>query len=178
MDDLKYVLKQQEDDWGDDRQSGSSTKTRDFRADNIHQSLLRTKYAGRAYFTQSGDESDSDERHVMFDDETLEISLAQESVESRETPLEIQGAGADQHVLKVMENSGWNKPGHMAHQGKARQSNGHPGSPSLRYDNPDRDSVKIVIALDILLNYARPYKKCGKFHDGRCEDWEMLESIA
>ncbi|OWY99919.1 hypothetical protein PHMEG_00029000 [Phytophthora megakarya] len=100
MDYLEYVLKQQEDDWDDDRQGSSSTKARDFRADNLRQGRLRTKYPGRAYVTQSGDESDSDERHLT------------------------------QHVLKVMENSGWNKRGHMAHQGKARQSNGHPGSPS------------------------------------------------
>ncbi|OWY98610.1 hypothetical protein PHMEG_00030582, partial [Phytophthora megakarya] len=134
MDDLEYVLKQQEDDWDDDRQSGSSTK-RDFRADNLRQGRLRTKYPGRAYVTQSGDESDSDERHVMFEDETLEISPTQESVESHEAPPENQGLGMTmeeliQHVLKVMENSGWNKPGHVTHQGKARQSNGHPGSPS------------------------------------------------
>ncbi|OWY98864.1 hypothetical protein PHMEG_00030257 [Phytophthora megakarya] len=43
------------------------------------------------------------------------------------------------------------EPGHMAHQGKARQGSGHPGSPS---------------------------PSCGKFHAGRSEDWEMLESIA
>ncbi|OWY92004.1 LOW QUALITY PROTEIN: hypothetical protein PHMEG_00039163 [Phytophthora megakarya] len=80
----------------------------------------------------------------MVEDETLEISPAQESVESRVAPPESQGPGMTmeeltQHVLKVMENSGWNKPGHMAHQGKARQSNSHPGSPSPRYDNPDQD---------------------------------------
>ncbi|OWZ00308.1 hypothetical protein PHMEG_00028531, partial [Phytophthora megakarya] len=72
MDDLEYVLKQQEDDWDDDRQGSSSTKARDFRADNLRQGRLRTKYPGRAYVTQSGDESDSDERHVAFEDETLE----------------------------------------------------------------------------------------------------------
>ncbi|OWY94764.1 hypothetical protein PHMEG_00035416, partial [Phytophthora megakarya] len=125
----------QEDNWDDDRQSSSSTKAREFRADNLRQGRLRTKYPGRAYVTQSGDESDSDERYVMFEDETLEISPAQESVESHKAPPENQGLGMTmeeltQHVLKVMENSGWNKPEHMAHQGKARQSNGHPGSPS------------------------------------------------
>ncbi|OWY94210.1 hypothetical protein PHMEG_00036128 [Phytophthora megakarya] len=137
MDDLEYVLKQQEDDWDDDRQGSSSTKAEDFRADNLHQGRFRTKYPGRAYVTQSGDESDSDERHVMFEDETLEISPAQESIESHEAPPETQGLGMTmeeltQHVLKVMEYSGWNKPGHVAHQGKARQSNDHPGSPSPR----------------------------------------------
>ncbi|OWZ09718.1 hypothetical protein PHMEG_00017539 [Phytophthora megakarya] len=144
MDDLEYVLKQQEDDWDDDRQSSSSTKARDFRADNLRQGRLRTKYPGRAYVTQSGDESDSDERHVVFEDETLEIPPTQEGAEPHEALPENQGLGMTmeeltQHVLRVMENSGWNKPGHMAHQGKARQSNGHPGSPSPRYDNPDRD---------------------------------------
>ncbi|OWY98863.1 hypothetical protein PHMEG_00030256 [Phytophthora megakarya] len=118
MDDLEYVLKQH--DWDDDRQSSSSTKARDFRADNLCKGRLRTKYPGRAYVTQSGDESDSDERHVMFEDETLEISPAQESVEPHTAPPENQGLGMTmeeltQHVLKVMENSGWNKPGHMTH---------------------------------------------------------------
>ncbi|OWY90425.1 hypothetical protein PHMEG_00041452 [Phytophthora megakarya] len=123
MDDLEYVVKQQEDDWDDDRQNVSFTKARDFRVDNLRQGRLKTKYPGRAYVPQSGDESDSDERHVMFEDETLEISPAQESVESREAPPEGQGPGMTmeeltQHVLKVMENSGWKKPGHMAHQAK------------------------------------------------------------
>ncbi|OWY94444.1 hypothetical protein PHMEG_00035826 [Phytophthora megakarya] len=172
MDDLEYVLKQQEDDWDDGRQSSSSTKARYFRADNLRQGRLRPKFPGRAYVTQSGDESDSDERHVMFEDETLEIP----------------------------PNLGWNKPGHMAHQGKARQSNRHPGSPSLRYDNPDQDMrcdnfngighrAENCWADLVCENCHRtghptqlcktlPCKKCGKFHDGRCEDWEMLESIA
>ncbi|OWZ12867.1 hypothetical protein PHMEG_00013903 [Phytophthora megakarya] len=124
------------------------------------------------------------------EDETLEISPAQERVEFHEVPPENQGLGMTmeeltQHVLKVMENLGWNKPGHMAHQGKARQSNGHPGSPSPRYDNPDRDmrcdnctGIGLRIAGQTLLCKTLPCKKCGKFHDGRCEDWEMLESIA
>ncbi|OWZ02030.1 hypothetical protein PHMEG_00026483 [Phytophthora megakarya] len=178
MDDLEYALKQQEDDWDDDRQSGSSTKTRDFRADNLRQGRLRTKYPGRAYVTQSGDESDSDERYVMFEDETLEISPAQESVESHKAPPENQGLGMTmeeltQHVLKVMENSGWNKPEHMAHQGQARQSNGHPGSPS-----PRPSLWKLSSQHPTQLCKTLPCKKYGKFHDGRCEDWEMLESIA
>ncbi|OWZ20437.1 hypothetical protein PHMEG_0005150 [Phytophthora megakarya] len=123
MYDLEYVLKQQENDWDDDRQSVSSTKARDFRADNLRQGRLKTKYPGRAYVTRNGDESDSDERHMMFEDEPLDDSPAHESVESREAPPENQGPGMTmeeltQHVLKVMENSGWNKPGHMAHQGK------------------------------------------------------------
>ncbi|OWY92097.1 hypothetical protein PHMEG_00039040 [Phytophthora megakarya] len=203
MDDLEYVLKQQEDDWDDDRQGSSSTK-RDFRADNLHQGRLRTKYPGRAYVTQSGDESDSDERHVVFEDETLEIPPTQENVEPREVLPENQGLGMTmeeltQHVLKVMENSGWNKPGHMAHQGKAHQSNGHPGSPSPRYDNPDRDMrchncdgighrAENCWADLVCENCHRtghptqlcktlPCKKCGKFHDGRCEDWEMLDFL-
>ncbi|OWY92234.1 hypothetical protein PHMEG_00038844 [Phytophthora megakarya] len=198
MDDLEYVLKQQEDDWDDDRQSN-------FRADNLRQGRPRTKYPGRAYVTQSGDESDSDERHVVFEDETLEIPPTQDSVESHEAPPGNQGLGMTmeeltQHVLKVMEKSGWNKPGHMAHPGKARQSNGHPGSPSPRYDNPDRDMrchncdrighrAENCWADLVCENCHRtghptqlcktlPCKKCGKFHDGRCEDWEMLESIA
>ncbi|OWY92069.1 hypothetical protein PHMEG_00039076, partial [Phytophthora megakarya] len=48
MDDLEYVLKQQEDDWDDDLQGSSSTKARDFRANNLRQGRLRTKYPGRA----------------------------------------------------------------------------------------------------------------------------------
>ncbi|OWY99721.1 hypothetical protein PHMEG_00029237, partial [Phytophthora megakarya] len=153
MNDLEYVLKQQGDDWDDDRQSSSSTKARDFRADNLRQGRLRTKYPGRAYVTQSGDESDSDERHVMFEDETLGIPP---------------------------------DPGKR--------------SPSPRYDNPDRDMhcdnrnairhhAENCWADLVCENCHRtghptqlcktlPCKKCGKFHDGRCEDWEMLESIA
>ncbi|OWY97726.1 hypothetical protein PHMEG_00031676 [Phytophthora megakarya] len=131
MDDLEYLLKQQEDDWDDDRQGSSTTKARDFRAENLRRGRLGTKYPGRAYVTQSGDDSDSDERHVMFEDQTLEISPTQESVEPHEAPPENQGLGMTmeeltQHMLKVMENSGWNKTGYMAHQGKARQSNDHP----------------------------------------------------
>ncbi|OWZ03438.1 hypothetical protein PHMEG_00024829 [Phytophthora megakarya] len=144
MDDLEYVLKQQEDDWDDGSQSVRSTKARDFRADNLRQGRLKTKYPGRAYVTQSGDGSDSDERHVMFEDEALENSPAQEKAESREAPPESQGPSTTmeeltQPVLKVMENSGWNKPGHMADQDENRQRNGLPGSSSPRYDNLDRD---------------------------------------
>ncbi|OWZ06452.1 hypothetical protein PHMEG_00021296 [Phytophthora megakarya] len=203
MDDLEYVLKQQEDDWDDDSQSVPSTKARDFRADNLRQGRLKTKYPERAYATQSGDDSDPDERHVIFEDEVLENSPAQESAEFRESPPENQGPGMTiltHHVLKVMENSGWNKPGHMAQQGKARQSNGNPGSPSPRYDDPDRDMrcdncngigrrADNCWADLICENSHRtghptqlcktlPCKKCGKFHDGRCDNWEMLESIA
>ncbi|OWZ04439.1 hypothetical protein PHMEG_00023662 [Phytophthora megakarya] len=132
MDDLENGLRQQEDDWDDDRQSGSSTKTRDFRADNLRQGRLKTKYPGRAYVAQSGDESEADERHVIFEDEVPESASTQESIESREVSTEGQGAGMTmeeltQHVLKVMVNSGWNKPGHMAHQGNVRQNNGYPG---------------------------------------------------
>ncbi|OWZ13629.1 LOW QUALITY PROTEIN: hypothetical protein PHMEG_00013013 [Phytophthora megakarya] len=194
---LKMIQKQ-EDDWDDDRQSGSSTKARDFRVDNLRQGRLRTKYQARTYVTQSGAESDSGERHVMFEDETLEISPAQENVEPREAPPESQGSCISmeeltQHVLKVMENSGWNKPGHIAHQGKASQSNGHPGSPSPRYYNPDRDmccdnfnekghrpeNCWADLICETCHRTGHPTqlcktllcKKCGKFHDSRCEDW-------
>ncbi|OWY91556.1 hypothetical protein PHMEG_00039811 [Phytophthora megakarya] len=137
----------------------------------------------------------------MFEDETLEISPAQESVESHEAPPENQGLGMTmeeltQHVLKVMENSGWNTSLGIWHT----RSNGHPGSPSPRYDNPDRGMrcdnctgighrAENCWADLVCENCHRtvhptqlcktlPCKKCGKFHDGRCEDWEMLESIA
>ncbi|OWZ11255.1 hypothetical protein PHMEG_00015749 [Phytophthora megakarya] len=46
LDDLEYVLKQQEDDWDDESQKTSSNKARDFRADNLRQGQLKTKYPG------------------------------------------------------------------------------------------------------------------------------------
>ncbi|OWZ01196.1 hypothetical protein PHMEG_00027469 [Phytophthora megakarya] len=124
MDGLEYVLKQHEDDWDDESQSVPSTKTRNFRADNLSQGRLKTKYPGRAYVAQSGGESDPDERHVMFEDEVPENPTTQESAESREVSTEGQGPGMTmeelkQHVLKFIENSGWNKPGHMAHRVKS-----------------------------------------------------------
>ncbi|OWZ14386.1 hypothetical protein PHMEG_00012146 [Phytophthora megakarya] len=85
VDELEYVLKQQEDDWDDDSQSVPTQE----------------------YVAQSGDESEYDERHVMFEDGATEDPSTQESVASREASLESQGPGMTmeeltQHMLKVM----------------------------------------------------------------------------
>ncbi|OWY92503.1 hypothetical protein PHMEG_00038465 [Phytophthora megakarya] len=187
MDDLEYVLKQQEDDWDDDRQSSSSTKTRDFRADNLRQGRLRTKYPGRAYVTQSDDESDSDERHVMFEDETLEISPPQGSVESHEAPPENQCSDMTmeeltQHVLKHT----WVKPTRISatqdrhRRGMTTLTRTRVVTTAMESDIRPRISAKKChrTGHPTQLCKTLPCKKCGKFHDGRCEDWEMLESIA
>ncbi|OWY91563.1 hypothetical protein PHMEG_00039802 [Phytophthora megakarya] len=121
-----------------DSQLKSILKSQRFKSmDDLEYVLKQRKMIGMMTAKTSGDESDSDERHVVFEDETLEIPPTQENVEPREALPENQGLGMTmeeltQHVLKVMENSGWNKPGHMAHQGKTHQSNGHPESPSQR----------------------------------------------
>ncbi|OWZ11450.1 LOW QUALITY PROTEIN: hypothetical protein PHMEG_00015525 [Phytophthora megakarya] len=140
IDDLEYVLKQQEDDWDDENQDTSSTKHRISGRTTFGRH--KTKYPGRAYGAQSGDQFESDERHVMFEDEVVENPTTQEATESREVSIENKVTSMTmeeltQHLLKVMDNSVskgiWNTTV------KVRQNNGHPGSPSPRYGNPDRD---------------------------------------
>ncbi|OWZ06850.1 hypothetical protein PHMEG_00020845 [Phytophthora megakarya] len=145
-----YTMKQrkQEDDWDDECLNTTSTKARDFRADNVHEAL----------------ESPT----------TQEAALAREvSVENQVPSMTMEKL--TQHVLKVMENSGWNKHGNMAHPGNARQNNDHPGSSSLRNCWADVIYEKCrYTGHPTQLCKTLSCKKCIKSHDGRCGDWEML----
>ncbi|GMF46704.1 unnamed protein product [Phytophthora fragariaefolia] len=145
VDDLVYVLQQDEDLAQDGAYDMPPPKPRDFRADNVHPGRFKPKRPGRAYVVQSDAESDAEqEGHVRFDDEVEDIGtgipeattlprsvLQGPSLEAAPKNPSSRPAVTDEDirnaVFRVMEHSGW----------RPVKTGERPGWQSPRRENPD-----------------------------------------
>ncbi|KAE9268172.1 hypothetical protein PR003_g31536 [Phytophthora rubi] len=155
LDDLEYILQQDEDLGLDGGYDTPQHRTRDFRADNIPPRRFKPGRQGRAYIGLSGGESEGEvEGRVRFEDEEddsdeappeprssgrgkpevaiLEVSTR--SVPSQEVTTEQEIRKA---VFRVMEHCGW-RPPPQADPRPGWQSP-RPGWQSPRPDNPNKN---------------------------------------
>ncbi|KAE9023185.1 hypothetical protein PR002_g11773 [Phytophthora rubi] len=155
LDDLEYVLQQDEDLGLDGGYDTPPHRTRDFRADNIPPRRFKPGRQGRAYIGLSGGESEGEvEGHVRFEDEESNSDeappeprssgrskpeAANPEVSARSMPT--QYATTEQEIRKavfrVMEHSGWMPPP-QADTRPGWQSP-RPGWQSPRPDNPNKN---------------------------------------
>ncbi|KAE9004551.1 hypothetical protein PR001_g17688 [Phytophthora rubi] len=123
LDDLEYVLQQDEDLGLDGGYDTPPHRTRDFRADNIPPRRFRPGRQGRAYIGLSGGESEGEvEGRVRFEDEESDSdeALPEPRSSGRSKPeavsLEVptRSVTTEQEIRKavfrVMEHSGWSPP--------------------------------------------------------------------
>ncbi|POM72640.1 Hypothetical protein PHPALM_10612 [Phytophthora palmivora] len=120
LEDLEFVLKQNEDLGLDGGYDSSSSQKRDFRADNA--TPTRFKSSSRAFVSVSEDEGGwESEGHVRFDDEMEEVSakpevkVAERGALVGSTPeTGAQSALSEQDirsaVYRAMESAGWRPP--------------------------------------------------------------------
>ncbi|KAG6619906.1 uncharacterized protein IUM83_05753 [Phytophthora cinnamomi] len=175
--DLEYALEQDEDVWSRSDQDAPTSRTRDFRADNIPQGRFRAKRPGRAFVTR-GDDSDSEvseefeERgHFQDNNADLRISTRDANV-NPESTRETRGddvvssgngntpgvSGAEwtqsvaNEVYHVMDNMGWRPP--------AQVSGANSGYRSQRRDNP---------------NWDKYCEKCGKWGHPENSCWKDMK---
>ncbi|GMF41149.1 unnamed protein product [Phytophthora fragariaefolia] len=142
-DGLEYVLQQDEDLVQDGEYDTPPSKSRDFRADNVHPGSFKPRRPGRPYVVQSDAEQDG---HVRFDDEVEDIEtgipegtalprsvLEGLSLEAAPKTPSSRPAVTDEDirnaVIRVMEHSGW----------KPAKTGDRPGWQSPRQENPDRN---------------------------------------
>ncbi|GMF15392.1 unnamed protein product [Phytophthora fragariaefolia] len=125
VDDLKYVLQQDEDSAQDGDYDTPPPKPRDFRAANVHPGRFKMTRPGRVYVVQSDAKSDTEQDgHLRFDNEVEDIETgipeatalprsvlegpslepAPKTSSSRPTVTDEDIRNA---VFRVMEHSGW-----------------------------------------------------------------------
>jgi hypothetical protein len=81
VDDLEYVLQQEEDLALDGEYDTPPPKTRDFRADNVQQGRFKPRRPGRAFVANADTESDFEQDgHVHFDDKLKGIEAPAKEV--------------------------------------------------------------------------------------------------
>ncbi|EGZ25055.1 hypothetical protein PHYSODRAFT_482570, partial [Phytophthora sojae] len=156
IDDLEFILRQHEEDYQDSERE-SSSRPRDFRADNPRRDRdrdrdrerYRPKPAGRAYIAQSEDESDEEDRHVRFQDEVENRALTTAPKHDLVPPASARPAGPDptlavlnedvlrNAVLRVMTGSGWKPPPPPEQQPGASRFGPSSAPPSPRGSNSD-----------------------------------------
>ncbi|KAE9311412.1 hypothetical protein PF008_g20216 [Phytophthora fragariae] len=128
LDDLEYVLQQDEDLGLDEGDDTPPHRTRDFRADNIPPRRFKPGRQGRAYIGLSGGEFEGEtEGRVRFEDveddsdetppeprssgrskpEVASLEVPTRSVPTQEVTTEQEIRKA---VFRVMEHSGWSPP--------------------------------------------------------------------
>ncbi|KAE8877625.1 hypothetical protein PF003_g38299 [Phytophthora fragariae] len=155
LDDLEYVLQQDEDLGLDGGYDTPPHRTRDFRADNIPPRRFKPGRQGRAYIGLSGGESEGEvEGRVRFEDEeedsdeappeprssgrskpeVANLEVPTQSVPTQEVTTEQEIRKA---VFRVMEHSGW-RPPPQADSRPGWQSP-RPGWKSPRPDNPNKN---------------------------------------
>ncbi|KAE9001169.1 hypothetical protein PR002_g17981 [Phytophthora rubi] len=155
LDDLEYVLQQDEDLGLDGGYDTPPHRTRDFRADNIPPRRFKPGRQGRAYIGLSGGESEGEvEGRVRYEDEESDSDEAppepwssgrsKPEVASLEVPtrnVPAQEVTTEQEIRKavyrVMEHSGW-RPPPQADTRPGWQSP-RPGWQSPRPDNPNNN---------------------------------------
>ncbi|KAE8902694.1 hypothetical protein PF003_g13693 [Phytophthora fragariae] len=176
LDDLEYVLQQDEDLGLDGGYDTPPHRTRDFRADNIPTRRFKPGRQDRAYIGLSGGESEGEvEGRVRFEDEeddsdedppeprssgrskpeaaSLEVPTRTVPVQEVTTEQEIRKA-----VFRVMEHSGW-RPPPQADSRPGWQSP-RPGWQSPRPDNPNKNEF---------------CEKCSKFGHKEENCWSEMK---
>ncbi|GMG16107.1 unnamed protein product [Phytophthora fragariaefolia] len=206
VDDLEYVLHQDEDLAQGGEYDTPPPKSRDFRADNVHPGRFKPRRPGRAYVVQSDAESDAEQdRHVRFDDEVEDIEtgipegtalprsvLERPILEAAPNTPSSRPAVTDEDirnaVFRVMKHSGW----------RPVKTGGRPGWQSPRRENPDRNDFcseyrkfghkpencwkDIVcdrcsrLGHPVYVCKVQPCNYCGKYHDRQCQEYQAVEA--
>jgi hypothetical protein len=206
VDDLEYVLQQEEDLALDGEYDTPPPKTRDFRADNVQQGRFKPRRPGRAFVANADTESDFEQDgHVHFDDKLKGIEAPAKEVAVPARP--VQDSSPDMSsrtatpkttvtdddirsaVFRVMEHSGW----------RPAKPDDRPGWQSPRRENPDRNEFcpnchkfghkpdncwkDIVCDRCSRLGHpafackAQPCNYCEKFHDEKCQEYQTFQAI-
>ncbi|GMF34067.1 unnamed protein product [Phytophthora fragariaefolia] len=178
VDDLEYVLQQDEDLAQDGDYDTPPPKPRDFRADNVHPGRFKPRRPGRAYVVQSDAESDAEQDgHERFDDEVEDIEtgipegtalprsvLEGPSLEAApKTPLSrpaVTDEDIHNAVFCVMEHSGW----------RPAKTGDRPGWQSPRRENPGRNEF-----CSECRKFGHKPENFGRI--SQCQEYQAVEAI-
>ncbi|OWY96605.1 hypothetical protein PHMEG_00033089 [Phytophthora megakarya] len=124
--DLERALRRHEDVWREEGyDSPAPTKSRDFRADNVHQSRSQnsgpTRRQGRGFMTQ-GDAELTQDSEFQHESQGPEVFADQTEMHSKPSS-EFPNVGNDGEVFRVAENQHWKSPNPHSGQGATRPEN-------------------------------------------------------